>query len=291
MTLPTTGTLGLNQVNLELFRAETALIGLNDAEVRGLAETPTGAVTFANLRGKSYLFAFTIATNQSDANLRTLALAAGWNGISPLQATINSGVTIGGSVAGNSTPALTINGSFPNGVLLINNGIIAGRGGAGSTTGPAPAAGQAGGLALAVSVPVTIQNNGTIAGGGGGGGAGASFSGTGNCDMGESSCNYTRLGGGGGGGRSNAIFTAAGGSVGGGTGTGTTNGAGGTGTSSTGVCPSCVGTGPSGGAGGGWGTAGASSLSGVLGGAAGLALTGNANITWTAFGTRLGPIT
>lgn len=284
----------MNQVNLELFRPETNLLDLNDAEVRGLAETPSGTITIANLRGKSYLFAFSIATNQVDANLRSLAIAAGWNGTSPVQATINSGVWISGSVAGNSTAALTIDGSFPNGVTLINNGTIAGRGGTGASTttsGVTPSPGQAGGLALSASVPVTIQNNGTIAGGGGGGGAGISVFGFGNCDMGQSSCTYSRSGGGGGGGRSNVSYTAPGGTggFGGGTGTSTGPGGGGTGGTSTGVCPSCNGQAPSGGAGGAWGTAGTSSSG--SGGAAGIAVTGNANITWSAFGTRLGPIT
>ena len=298
----------MNQVNLELFRPETNLLALNDADVRGLAETPTGTITIANLRGKSYLFAFTISTNQTNANLRTLAIAAGWNGVSPVQATINSGIWISGSVAGNSTAALTIDGSFPNGVSLINNGIIAGRGGNGGNGG----AGGAGGRALLVSVPVTINNIGTIAGGGGGGGTGGGAGGSGNCSMGEDSCNSSAGGGGGGGGRSNLGFTALGGGAGGWSGNGSTgcsgtNGTGGGTGTSTGpgggglgatigscTCPACSGTAGSGGAGGAWGTAGATG-NGIFapgaGGAAGIAITGNANVTWTAFGTRLGPIT
>lgn len=286
MTLPT-GTISLSQVNVELFKSATATISLNDADVRGLAGVPSGAIDLQDLQGKSAVFAYTITTDQSDVNLRSLALANGWNGTFPVQITLNSGVFICGSVAGNSTAALTINGSFPNGVTFINNGTVAGRGGTGgSNTGTA---GQAGGLALAVSVAVTVQNNGTIAGGGGGGGAYFNFAGSASCSMGEDSCFYSVEGGGGGGGRSNTLFTALGGARLGGTGTATAPGAGGTGSTSTGVCPACNTTGGSGGSGGGWGSAGVAAY--YAAGAAGTAVTGNTNITWTAFGTRLGAIT
>ena len=315
MTLPTTGTLGMNQVNLEILRPETAELGLDDPAVRVLAGSSTGSVQFASLRGKTYLFTFTISTNQIDADLRSLALAAGWNGVFPVQATINSGVWISGSVAGNSTAALTISGSFPNGITLINNGAIVGRGGNG---GSASVAGTAGGKALLASSAVTIQNNGTIAGGGGGGGGGRPGSGTSReCDMGNDSCSGgTGGGGGGGGGRSNISFNAPGGSGGssssggsclsvlsgssGGIGTSTAPGSGGAaGYASACRCPGCAGSGGAGGAAGDWGTAGNAggngysgftTLIGALGGAAGQAVDGNANITWTAFGTRLGPI-
>jgi hypothetical protein len=86
------------------------------------------------------------------------------------------------------TPGLTINGAWPNGIELVNNGTIVGRagnGGAGGLGGTGPttindatngSAGSAGGLALTISVPVSIRNNGTIAGGGGGGGGGGGSS-------------------------------------------------------------------------------------------------------------------
>jgi hypothetical protein len=247
-------------------------------------------------------FQFTIASNQIDANLRTLAINAGWNGTQPVQATINSGVWISGSVQANSTAALTINGSFPNGVTLINNGTIAGRGGNGGGGQYPFGAGTAGGLALGVSVGVTIQNNGTIAGGGGGGsggGYGATTVYT-SCRMGDdSSGGATAGGGGGGGGRSNVSFNSSGGAAGtggsgigcfsyiypsaGGAGTSAGFGVGGVGGYISCTCPaSGTSTGSSGGNGGDWGTA--------SGGGAGSAVSGNANITWTAFGTRLGPI-
>lgn len=319
MTLPA-GTISLSQVNVELTKSATATISMNDADVRALAGVASGAIGMSNLQGKTNVFTFTIASNQIDANLRTLAVNAGWNGTIPVQATINSGVWISGSVAANSTAALTINGSFPNGVTLINNGTIAGRGGnggAGATYGGSVGAGAAGGLALTASVGVTIQNNGTIAGGGGGGGGGSWRRVTGTCSMGEDSCTINAGGGGGGGGRSNASYNASGGGAGGSTfnggsqscnssaqaqagGTGTSSGPGGGGAGALSQstlcgCPSCQNvSGMAGGGGGAWGSAGAAGgTSGIVGGAgggAGAAITGNGNISWTAFGTRLGPI-
>jgi hypothetical protein len=189
MALPASGQISLSQVNTELGNSATALITMGSAAVRGLFEVASGQIAMSNGYGKSNQFSFSITTTQTDANLRTLAVSAGWDQSSAVQATINSGVSINGSVAANSTAALTIDGSWPGGVTLINNGSIVGRGGNGSTASPGinpQNAGTAGGRALLVSVAVTLQNNGTIAGGGGGGGCGTYANTTAECDMGES---------------------------------------------------------------------------------------------------------
>ncbi len=319
MTLPA-GTISLSEVNVELGLSATAQISLNDAAVRTLAGVASGAIGMTDLQGKSNVFAFTISSNQVDANLRSLAISAGWNGTSAVQATVNADVWISGSVAANSTAAITINGSFPAGVTLINNGTIAGRGGnggAGATEPGFAGAGTAGGCALLASVGVTIQNNGTIAGGGGGGGGGGFNLVSSTCSMGEDDCRVEPGGGGGGGGRSNASYTASGGAAGassysasgtcssgaiaasaGGTGTSSAAGGGGAAAKSPNSCrcPNCENVyGGAGGAGGAWGTAGTTGAAtpdrvGGAGGAAGQAVSGNSNITWTAFGTRSGPI-
>lgn len=191
MTLPSTGTLTFNQINVEITRTGTATLGLDDSVVRTLAAktTPLSTIGTADLRGKTYAFKISITANTPNLNLRSycLGLAQPWNGVDFVEVTIAAGVYIYSTVAGDSTPALTIDGTWANGVKLINNGFIVGRGGAGgagstgagfqigSTTAGAGTAGEKGGRALVVTTTsaCTIDNTlGTIAGGGGGGGGG-----------------------------------------------------------------------------------------------------------------------
>lgn len=322
MTLPASGQISLSQVNTELGLSSTALIAMGDAAVRGLFEVPSGQIAMSNGYGKANVFSFAISTNQTDANLRTLATTAGWNGTAPVQATINSGVVISGTVQGNSTAALTVDGSWPGGVTLTNNGSIIGRGGNGGAGGfafspftlGAAGSGSTGGRALSASVALTLDNtSGTIAGGGGGGAGGQ-------CAGADQDPNggFHGAGGGGGGGRSSNTNSSGGG--GGGTGSNSQpliydGGSGGTGTISAagsggiggrrGYASAYI-NGASGGSGGAYGTGGSGGGSastvgpgfapsirlGPAGsaGGAGQAISGNSNITYVATGTRIGPI-
>lgn len=319
MTLPT-GTISMSQVNTELGYSSTATISLNQAAVRTLAGVPSGTISMNNLRGKSNQFAFTISSNQTNANLRTLAVNAGWNQSSKVVATINGGVYISSNNTG--VPALTVNGSFPGGVQLTNNGLIIGMGGAGgggATSGPnntvsAGSAGSAGGPALSAQVAISINNAGTIGGGGGGGGAGrSSWYYSSGCFV----IYNNQGGGGGGGGRSGAAANSSGGAQGaaisggscgvyyllwdglaGNSGTSGAAGTGGLGGYERSGGPSGYGRG---GTGGGWGASGSTGNANYQGGGFAGPTSGggggncttsgsNANITWIATGTRLGTI-
>jgi hypothetical protein len=313
MTLPVVpgNSMSFSQINTELGLSSTATISLNDAAVRTLAGVGASpaAIAITNLSGKSNTFSFTISSGQTNANLRTLAVNAGWPGTSKVIATIGSGIYISSNSTG--TPALTVDGSFPGGVELINNGLIVGMGGSGGAgrsvsgiggTGSGGAAGSAGGLALSVSVALTLNNAGTVAGGGGGGGGGAA-------------AYYTPppyyeannfAGGGGGGGRSSNAANSAGGAGGSASGGGNnvSGGSGGSGTVSSAGSGGTRGApnGGVGGAGGNWGAAGSTGGNNVAaaggvnrggpfsGGGAGGCITGNSNITYIATGTRLGSI-
>jgi hypothetical protein len=267
MTTPS-GQISLNDVNVELDFAGTTTIEMNQANVRTLAGVGGSGtpISMQNLQGKTNQFTFTISSNQLNANLRTLAVNAGWNQTIKVVATINAGVWVYSNSTG--TPGLVVNGSWPGGVELINNGNINGMGGRGGNgnTGSG-SSGSAGGTALSVSSAISIRNNSIIAGGGGGGGGGA-----GSTDQ------YGSYPGGGGGGGRTGLANSAGGSgySAGGPGTSSGPGAGGAGIS---------GLSDPGGNGGGWGAVGLGA-----GGAAGAAVTGSSFITWLATGSRFGPI-
>jgi hypothetical protein len=53
MTLPASGAISLNNVNVELGLTATAQIGLNDAAVRNLFGVASGAITMADGYGKA----------------------------------------------------------------------------------------------------------------------------------------------------------------------------------------------------------------------------------------------
>lgn len=279
MALPSSGPLtlaqiqtefgGTNPISLSEYYRNGGLVTSNNTNV------PTsGAISLSNFYGAVREFSFTISSNQTDANLRTLAVNAGWDQSAPLVATIASGVVITSSSTG--IPALTISGSFPAGVRLTNSGTIIGRGGTGGLyaridldrpAGP----GGAGGTGLSVSSTVSINNAGVIGGGGGGGGGGPDQFGSNSGSGGGGGAGYGPAGGTG----TSGTPPSAGGLL--------TGGAGG----------SYEGQyGGDGGSAGSAGTAGGylGSPTGGAGGAGGAAVSGNSYVTWIATGTRYGAL-
>ena len=223
-----------------------------------------------------FTFIQTISADTSNYNLRNAAVAAGWDQVKPLIATvtINSGIVVSASTT--SVAGFDTGSSIPAGssLKLINNGYICGMGGRGG--GNVSGAAQAGGVGLSASFPLAVTNNSIIAGGGGGGGAGLS----------------NNVGGGGGRtGRTNTV-AAEGSNDNGQVGTFSKGGDG---------AYAAVGgtTGPGvdsdgGGSGGGWGAAGGNggeTFGVYAAGAGGAAVSGNTHITWIAAGTRYGALT
>ena len=309
MTLPSSGTLTMAQINAEFGRGNNlnsyrGTTWYTDAGASGTFSS--GTISFNDFYGKrltSPTFTFSISSNQTNANLRSLAVSAGWNQSSAVVATLNSGVVI--SSDGTGTPALTINGSFPGGVTFTNNGVIVGRGGNGGNGSPRnnglfrrAGDGGGGGGALSVSTSVTINNgSGTIAGGGGGGGGGGGWTGDAyGCSKEGCYVYYFDVGGGGGGGgRSSLAANASAGAYQDEQGQGFSNATDGTyygaGTGGRTGYVSYGGNGGGWGSGGGNGySAGYSSTQGGFGGSGGYAVSGNGYITWTATGTRYGSI-
>lgn len=200
MTLPVSGPISMNQVNVELGLAGTTNISLNQSNVRSLFGKPSGTISLSDGRGKTSTIYLTIASNTTRYNI---FLSAGSPSVpTNVQVTVNSGVIVG-SVTGGTDYAMYTGAGWAAGstITIINNGYIQGIGGNGGSSGygaVAPGAGGAGGDAILLSWPVNIGNNGYIYGGGGGGGAGFNIT-------------FTGYGGGGGGGGRSAIDSSSGG--------------------------------------------------------------------------------
>lgn len=285
MALPSSGAISLANIQTEFGGSNP--ISLSEYYRGGAYVTdnntgvPTsGVIQLDDFYGAVKQFQFTISTSYTTTqNLRSLALAAGWNGTDPVKATIASGVVLQGSPGaantGSGGDALTISGSFPSGVILVNNGTIVGGGGGGgyAPRGGTGQPGGTGGRGIVISVAVSIANNNIIAGGGGGGGGGGSYGAGG----------VVYYPGSGGGGAPYGIGGSGDGLLGPGqTATFTTGGASG---------PYDYGRGGTGGTYGVNGEAGENqNTSGGAGGAAGAAVTGNSYVTWLATGTRYGAL-
>jgi len=299
MALTGSGQIKLSEIATEYGGSEPH--ALSEYHDKGNAPASGEIQLAADFYGTSNTFSFSITSNASQVNLRSTAVSAGWDGSSNLLATINSGVIIYSGSTG--TPAMTIDGSYPGGVTLTNNGTILGRGGNGGTVASmscncsccgtgCTSDGGAGGTGLSISSAVTIDNgSGRISGGGGGGGAG----------MQVNVWNQPGASGGGG------IGNGAGGSGPRAGGSGSLTSAGGPGSR----CICTEGTYLAGGAGGSGGSYGASGGNGgnsqcggtspcgpapgscaskSNGGAGGAATSGASNVTWTATGTRNGTV-
>jgi len=235
----------------------------------------------------------TLATSQASYDMNAAFITAGWDGVTPVDATItiNAGVSIYSTDINNY--AFTATALPANSSVVINNyGVITGKGGNGGRAafgGESNASivsncrGLPAGPGLYTRTALTIYNYGTIAGGGGGGGGGGWYN--------YPSGNFTG-GGGGGGGGSSLSPTTGGARGGGGDGSpgGDTGGAGGAGNLAAGAGGNGGNRGENGGDGGGCFTGGCTRARSTVpapGGAYGFAVDGNSFITWAVSGSIL----
>jgi hypothetical protein len=177
MALPTSGPLLLSQIQTEFGGTNPVYLSEYYAGGPHVPSGTTGtngpvpssgSIKVFNFYGTSSappVSSLIISTNEADLNLRTWALANGWDGSSFAEITVAPGVYVYSTNTANA--GMTIDGSWPNGVSLVNNGYIIGKGGNGGAG--TPANGGDGGSALSLGVNCSITNNSYIAGGGGGG--------------------------------------------------------------------------------------------------------------------------
>jgi hypothetical protein len=162
----------------------------------GIAGIPaSGTIAFSDFYNKNAKAQVSLPANTTlySVNVYSYLVDSGWNKVAPVTFIIPSTTYIGSNNI--QTASLTISGSFPNGLTVINNGYIIGRGGQGGigrdgpintpyfnattrTNGSTAAGrnGENGGTGLIITdnaTNITINNLGVIAGGGGGGGGGA----------------------------------------------------------------------------------------------------------------------
>ena len=221
MTLPVSGAISFNAINVELGVAGTTTANINQASYRNLAGVPSGTISLSNFYGKSSTFNLTKTISSSTQNYNLLAdmQANGFTNGSAFTVNliIGSGVYIWTdttATAAFDTGAI----SGPGTITITNNGFIMGKGGPGGNANPL--SGTAGGPAINLQRSVTINNtNGSAYIGGGGGGGGGAAQGSGGQSAGG--------GAGGGPGGANNNPGGAGGSIGASGSNGNTSGGGG----------------------------------------------------------------
>ena len=94
MTIQSSGAISFSQINTELGFSSNTQLSLSAAESRTLSGVASGQLSMSNFYGKSNVFSVNISSNLQELNLRTWALANGWNGTSAVNVTVNSDVYI-----------------------------------------------------------------------------------------------------------------------------------------------------------------------------------------------------
>lgn len=176
MALPSSGIITAAMINQELGRAANAPFSLNDAAVRALAGKASGAISFADLRGKSSEIVKVITASQGSnwgVSMRSLFTYAEWSSDTDKRIIINAGVELGSTFADGRAMWVqneAQSDSWGGKLTLENRGTLSGAGGVRNS--------GRGGAALFVNVSgksgqlLQLINTGIIRGGGGGGGRG-----------------------------------------------------------------------------------------------------------------------
>jgi len=209
MTLPVSGAISFNAINVELGVAGTTTANINQASYRTLAGVPSGTISLSNFYGKSNRVAlsYTFSANTANATLNLSGLSGYVAGGSDITVTINSGIYLYATSTANAGLTLT-GGTTGDTLTIVNNGNIMGMGGSGvdGFNGAVTATGRVGGTALSIPINATINNTNASAYIAGGGGSGGGFNDTGS-GYGRPASNGGGAGGAGGGKAGNSYLT------------------------------------------------------------------------------------
>lgn len=175
MTIPSTQSISLGDISVELGRPRTTQIALGDPEVRTFLGIASGKVGLGQLRGQTFgraVVSRIVSAHAMNLVINLNSLPGYVAGKSDITITVNSGIYLWSDSA---TPGLSITGgTVGDTVKLVNNGFIMGKGGNGYTYIPTPEEYRlptVGEPALSTTFNLTIDTlNGYIGGGGGGGG-------------------------------------------------------------------------------------------------------------------------
>ena len=182
MALQTSGPISLNEIHIEAGGTTGTTCTIQDADIRELVGAQSAStISFSEFLGAAAPFSYSISNSIGNSvnkmNVATYLTNEGWDGVGAVTLTIPSNVFVWSDST--ATAGMTISGSFPNGLTVVNSGKIIGKGGNGgdnSNIGGGSANGGNGGPAIKVTSSSTIQitnNNGAFIAGGGGGGAAA----------------------------------------------------------------------------------------------------------------------
>lgn len=171
MALPSNGSLGANQINIELGRSASAGFSMNGTAERALAGKSSGSISFSDFHGKSSEVIKMLAAGGSPVTLESLFTATEWASDTQKRIILPAGVERGNSST--LSAAVTIGSTAWGGNLIFDvSGVISGKGGA-ANSGIGGDAFQANRVGNAnQKLILNLKSGAVLRGGGGGGGKG-----------------------------------------------------------------------------------------------------------------------
>lgn len=175
MTIPSTQSIRLSDISVELGLPRTTKMALGHPDVRTFLGIPSGQIRLGQVRGATFgraVVSQVVSAHSQNLTINLNTLPGYQAGKSDITVTVNPGIYVWSD---NGNPALTIAGGTTGDTLrLVNNGFIMGRGGNGQAynADAGDRAATPGNPAMSIDMNITIDTQAGYIGGGGGGGGG-----------------------------------------------------------------------------------------------------------------------